>query len=149
MVATAEAINQLSIQVVKSIEIDAPLEVAFEELLKQMGPANVTPDGTPMPMKMEPWPGGRWYRDLGKEDGHFWGHIQAIKRPELLEIAGPLFMSYAAVSNVQFRLVSSESGTLMTLRHSAFGLIEEAHRMGVADGWESLLERVRGKVKGR
>ena len=149
MVATAEAINQLSIQVVKSIEIDVPLEVAFEELLEQMGPANVTPDGTPMPMKMEPWPGGRWYRDLGKEDGHFWGHIQAIKRPELLEIAGPLFMSYAAVSNVQFRLVSSESGTLMTLRHSAFGLIEEAHRMGVADGWESLLERVRGKVKGR
>ena len=149
MVATAEAINQLSIQVVKSIEIDAPLEVAFEELLEQMGPANVTPDGTPMPMKMEPWPGGRWYRDLGKKDGHFWGHIQAIKRPELLEIAGPLFMSYAAVSNVQFRLVSSESGTLMTLRHSAFGLIEEAHRMGVADGWESLLERVRGKVEGR
>ena len=146
MVATAEAINQLSIQVVKSIEIDAPLEVSFEELLEQMDPANVTPDGTPMPMKMEPWPGGRWFRDLGQEDGHFWGHIQAIKRPGLLEISGPLFMSYAAVSNVQFRLVPCETGTLMTLRHSAFGLIEEAHRMGVSDGWKSLLERVRDKV---
>lgn len=148
MVATAEAINQLSIQVVKSIKIDAPLEVAFEELLEQMGPANVTPDGTPMPMKMEPWPGGRWFRALGQESGHFWGHIQAIKRPELLEITGPLFMSYAAVSNVQFRLVPSETGTVMTLKHSAIGLIEEGHRIGVSDGWESLLERVRVKVKG-
>ena len=69
MVATAEAINQLSIQVVKSIEIDAPLEVSFEELLEQMDPANVTPDGTPMPMKMEPWPGdvgfGIWVKKMG------------------------------------------------------------------------------------
>ena len=47
-----------------------------------------------MPMKLEAWPGGRWYRDLGDGNGHFWGHVQAIKRPTLLEISGPLFMSY-------------------------------------------------------
>ncbi len=47
-----------------------------------------------MPMKIEPWPGGRWYRDLGDNNGHFWGHVQAIKRPTLLEITGPLLASY-------------------------------------------------------
>ena len=57
-----------------------------------------------MPMKIEAWPGGRWFRDLGDNNGHFWGHVQAIKRPTLLEITGPLFMSYAVVSNLQYRL---------------------------------------------
>ena len=57
-----------------------------------------------MPMKLEAWPGGRWYRDLGDNNGHFWGHVQAIKRPTLLEITGPLFMSYAAMNNLQYRL---------------------------------------------
>ncbi len=149
MVATSEIIDQLSLQVVRSIEINAPLEVAFEELLEQLGPSNETPDGTPMPMKIEPWPGGRWFRDLGEQNGHFWGHIQAVKRPELLELAGPLFMSYAAVSNVQFRLVPIENGTQVTLRHSSFGLIEEEHRLGVSGGWESFLERVRKSLEGR
>ena len=44
-------------------------------------------------MTLEPRPGGRWFRDLGDDNGHFWGHVQAIKRPTLLEITGPLFMS--------------------------------------------------------
>ena len=41
-------------------------------------------------MKIEPWPGGRWYRDLGNNAGHLWGHVQVIKPPTLLEICGPL-----------------------------------------------------------
>lgn len=65
MVATSEITSQLSVEVVRSIEINAPLEVAFEELLEQLGPSNEAPDGTPLPMKIEPWPGGRWFRDLG------------------------------------------------------------------------------------
>ena len=36
-------------------------------------------------MKIEAWPGGRWYRDLGDDNGHFWGNVQAIKQPTLLE----------------------------------------------------------------
>ena len=49
-------------------------------------------------------PGGRWYRDLGGDNGHLWGFVQSIKRPVLLEIWGPLFMSTAATSNMQYRL---------------------------------------------
>ena len=54
-----------------------------------MGPANEPPDGKRLPMKIAPGPGGRWYRDLGGDNGHFWGHVQAIKKPTLLEICGP------------------------------------------------------------
>jgi len=81
-----------------------------------------------MPMKLEAWPGGRWYRDLGGNNGHFWGVVQAIKRPTLLEITGPLFMSYPVVSNVQYRLSEKDGGTLLTFNHTALGLILEDHR---------------------
>ena len=73
-------------------------------LVAQMGRLNETPDGTPLPMVIEPRPGGRWYRDLGGDNGHLWGFVQSIKRPTLLEIWGPLFMSTAATSNLLYRL---------------------------------------------
>lgn len=96
-----------------------------------------------MPMKLEAWPGGRWYRDLGDGNGHFWGHVQAIKKPTLLEFVGPLFMSYPVSSNVQYRLSAVEGGTLIKFQHKAFGFIEEDHRKGVTTGWGSIHERVR------
>jgi hypothetical protein len=104
-------------------------------------------DGTPMPMKIEPWPGGRWFRDLGDNNGHFWGHVQAIKRPTLLEIWGPLFMSYGAVSNVQYRLSEANGGTLIKFHHKAFGPIQEEHRQNVSKGWGHTLSRIRGRAE--
>ena len=65
-------------------------------MLDQLGPEGQMPGGKPFPMKIEPWPGGRWYRDLGNNSGHLWGHVQVIKPPTLLEICGPLMMSYPA-----------------------------------------------------
>jgi hypothetical protein len=98
-------------------------------------------------MKIEPWPGGKWYRDLGESNGHFWGHVQAIKRPTLLEISGPLFMSYPVVSNVQYRLAEADGGTLIKFHHAAFGLIQEDHRKGVSTGWSRIHERVRKRAE--
>ena len=95
-------IENLFLNITQEIQVNAPLEQTFDALLEQIGPENDTPEGTALPMKIEPWPGGRWYRDLGDNNGHLWGHVQAIKRPTLFEITGPLFMSYAVVSNVQF-----------------------------------------------
>ena len=80
-------------------------------------------------------PGGRWYRDLGDDNGHFWGLVQAIKRPTLPEITGPLFMSYAAVSNVQYRL-SKVDGTLIKFHHIA-GAHSDEHREN-GKGWKHL-----------
>jgi hypothetical protein len=96
-------------------------------------------------MKLEAKPGGRWFRDLGNDDGHLWGHVQAIKRPTLLEITGPLFMSFAANSNVQYRLKAVDGGTLITLKHSTMGMIPEDMRAAFAEMplWPPFLERVR------
>src|ERR1700686_600450 len=104
MISTAAGIDSLMFNLTQEIEVKAALETTFATLLEELGPLGDTPDGRPMQMKIEPWPGGRWYRDLGDGNGHFWGVVQAIKRPTLLEISGPLFMSYPVVSNLQYRL---------------------------------------------
>src|SRR5271170_5137930 len=131
MIATDQTLENLTLTINQEIHVQAPLETTFTALLEQLGPGNETPDGKPLNMKIEPWPGGRWYRDLGDGNGHFWANVQAIKRPTLLEFSGPLFMSYAVVSNVQYRLSEVDGGTLITFRHSAFGLVDEQHRSGV------------------
>jgi uncharacterized protein YndB with AHSA1/START domain len=135
MISTGIRIEDLTLSVTEEIHVRAPLEATFAALLEQLGPFNAVADDKPMPMKIEPWPGGRWYRDLGDNNGHFWGVVQAIKRPTLLEISGPLFMSYPAVSNVQYRLSQVDGGTLIQFRHAALGLIQEDHRKGVTQGW--------------
>ena len=95
-----------------------------------------------MPMKLEAWPGGRWFRDLGNDSGHFWGVVQSIKPPSLLEICGPLFMSTPAVSNLQYRLTEETGLTRVRFAHRAMGWIGEADR-GVDVGWTDLMSRIR------
>lgn len=147
MVLTAPTVENLTLTVTQEIHVRSSLEATFAALLEQMGRSNEKPDGTPFPMTLEAWPGGRWYRDLGEDNGHFWGHVQAIKRPTLLEIAGPLFMSYPALSNLQYRLTEAAGGTLITLRHTALGLIEDGHREGLAHGWTAILEGARRRAE--
>ena len=114
-----------------------------------MGRLNEAPDGSPLPMILEPHPGGRWYRDLGGENGHMWGHVQSIKRPTLLEFYGPLFMSYPVSSNVQYRLSEEDGGTLIKFHHMAFGLIADDHRAGVNTGWTHMNDGVRKRAEAK
>src|SRR5690606_30874550 len=109
-------------QICEEIEIAAPLEIAFEALLEELGPEGQMPDGRPFPMVIEPWPGGRWYRDLGENAGHLGGHVQVIKPPTLLEITVPMAMSYPATNHLQYRLHEEGNGTRLTIHHRALGL---------------------------
>src|SRR5688572_29927960 len=147
MVLRAATANEMTLTITEEIHVRASLEVTYVALLDELGPLHHVGDEHPLPMKLEAWPGGRWYRDLGNQNGHFWGHVQAIKRPTLLEITGPLFMSYAAVSNLQYRLTQVDGGTLITLRHTALGFIPDDYREGLSQGWTPLLERVRRRAE--
>ena len=142
-----QSIEDLTLSITQEIHVRASLEATFAALLEQLGPHNDTPEGTPMPMKIEPWPGGRWYRDLGGDNGHFWANVQAIKRPTLLEFAGPLFMSYPVVSNVQYRLSEEAGGTLIKFHHTALGLIDDDHRSGAVKGWTHINESARKRAE--
>ena len=130
----------------EEIFVRATLEKTFRSLLANMGRLNQTPDGKPLPMILEPVPGGRWYRDLGGDDGHLWAFVQSIKRPVLLELWGPLFMSNAATSNLQYRLKEVDGGSLITFRHTIVGPPPgDDARLGA--GWAALHARVRAAAE--
>lgn len=149
MTMTVPNVEEMAVRLQKEVRVEATLANTFDALLEQLGANNETPDGSPMPMTLEAKPGGRWFRDLGDNNGHHWGHVQAIKRPHLLELSGPMFMSYAATSNMQYRLTAADGATLLTMQFSAFGLIPDEHRQGMASGWDHVLNRVKAVAEGK
>lgn len=144
-VVDQETVHTLEIR--KDVFIAATLTTAFEATLEELGPGSQLPDGTPYPMKIEPWPGGRWYRDLGEAGGHkyghLWGHVQVIKAPTLLELTGPMMMSTPVLNHVQYRLTPEGNGVRLTLVHRAMGLIPDERRHDMPQGWEHGLSRVK------
>lgn len=142
---SAPEIESLTLIVEQEIHVKASIETTFQTLLEQIGPENESPEQK-MPMKLEPWPGGRWFRDLGDGNGHLWGHVQSIKRPALLEISGPLFMSYPVINSLQYRLSEEKGGTLIKFHHKAFGVIQEEHRRGLEKGWTSINNRIQQRA---
>ena len=128
MTATDETLDNLTVTINQEIHVKASMETTFAALLEQLGPSNVGPDGQKFNMKIEAWPGGRWYRDMGDGNGHFWANVKAIMRPTLLEFVGPLFASFPFVSNVQYRLSEVDGGTLIIFRHAALGIVPEEQK---------------------
>jgi uncharacterized protein YndB with AHSA1/START domain len=122
-------------------QIAAPIEIVFETVLKPQGPL------ADMALKLEAWPGGRWFRDLGNNTGHLWGHVQVIKPPKLLEITGPLMMSYPVASHIQYRLTEQGGGTLLQFTHQAFGLLDPQHMEGVKKGWNQTLDGILARAE--
>lgn len=144
--STLPELENLSFTINQEIRVQASMEVTFESLIEQLTD-NEMPDRTKFPMKLEAWPGGRWYRDLGSDNGHLWAHVQAIKRPTLLEFTGPLMMSYPVSNNMQYRLSEADGTTVIKFRHSAFGLLEEGQRKGLSGGWNYINDRIRQRAE--
>jgi len=137
------ATEELTLDICQSIEIKAAIGDAYQALVRRLSDENSTPDNKPMPMVLEQWPGGRWFRDLGNGQGHLWGFIQVIKPPTLIEINGPMFMSYAVAGHLQCRLIPIAGGTELSLRHRVLGVVDPDHREGVTMGWDYFLNGVK------
>src|SRR5881628_1123117 len=128
--ATEQKLEIQTFEFAKDNLIAAAPEIVWDAVLAECGPESTMPDGKPFPFKLEAWPGGRWFRDLGNNTGHLWGHVQVIKPPKLIELCGPMPMSYAATNHLQYRLDPEGKGTRLKLTHQAIGLIPAEHRDG-------------------
>jgi hypothetical protein len=135
-------LNEMTLDVNQHIEIKAAIGDVYRSVLYRLGEGNTNPKGESMQMILEQWPGGRWFRDRGNGIGHLWGHVQVIKPPVLLELSGPMFMSYPALNHVEIKLEEIPGGTRLGLRHRAIGLIDPAHREGVGTGWQHILNSI-------
>ena len=96
-----------------------------------------------MQLLLEAKPGGRWYRDRGNGIGHLWGFVQVLKPPTLLELSGPMFMSYPAINHVEVKVEAVGAGCKVVLRHRAIGMIDPQHRKSVATGWHHMLDEIK------
>lgn len=142
-----QKLENLTVSFTEEIRVRASLDATFAAILQEIGPYNELEPGKALPMKLEAWPGGRWYRDLGNDNGHCWGHVQAIKRSTLLEISGPLMMSYPTVSNIQYRLSQVDGETLIKFHHLAFGLLKEEHKAGFSLIWKYTNGRLKARAE--
>lgn len=150
--ATKTQTNLQVLEVTREVEIAASIDIVFETVLEQLGPMLSCGEDAPLlDMNLEARPGGRWFRDLGNDAGHLWGYVQAIRPPELLELHGPMFMSAAATSHVQFRLRESDGLTRIEFSHRAMGLIPQELQDGVEvnQGWTNYFAKLQAGVDKR
>lgn len=141
-------VKELLLDVGQSLEINADIGDVYKQLIYRLGTGNRAPNGDPLDLTLEEWAGGRWFRDRGEGVQHLWGHVQVIKPPVLLELIGPMFMSYPAINHVEAKLEKGDSGgTILTLRHRAVGMIDPVHRENVTKGWTLLLDSVKADLE--
>ena len=135
-------LDDLTLDITQGIDIQADIGDVYRSMLHRLGEGSTNAQGESMQMTLEQWPGGRWFRDRGNGIGHLWGHVQVIKPPVLLELSGPMFMSYPALNHLELKLEQRPGGTHVDLRHRAIGFIDPAHRQGITMGWKQILEHV-------
>jgi len=132
----------------QTIEIKAAPGDVYEGLIKHMCHLENTEGRPPVILKMERWPGGRWFRDLDGGTGHLWGFVQSIKPPTLLEIFGPMFMSHPVSGHLIVRLTPIAGGTKLVFQNRVFGPIPaELRDGGMDEGWRDMLNRLKAELE--
>ena len=142
MTTTIQAGELPTLTITEEIFVRASIDATFASLLENLGPLNQT-EGKLLSMRLEAKPGGRWYRDLGGDNGHLWGFVQSIKRPVLLELWGPLFISTATANNLIYRLSETDGGTLISFKHTLLGSVPEDFEEKMPLGWQAIHARVK------
>src|SRR5271157_4191410 len=142
-------LKDITLDVEQHIEVKAAIGDVFKGVLHRFGEGSTSPAGDSMQMILEPWAGGRWFRDRGEGVGHLWGHVQVIKPPTLLELSGPMFMSYPATNHVEVKIEPAGGGYRVALRHRAIGMIDPEHRKNVGTGWNHMLTELKKECEQR
>ena len=140
--------DDLFLNIDQTVEIKAAPGDVFEGLIEHMCNLEGEEGKPPLKLKLERWPGGRWFRDLEGGNGHLWGFVQAIKPPTLLEIFGPLMMSYPVAGHLIVRLTPIDKGTKLVFKNQVFGPIPAEFRDGMPEGWGQLLDALKRDVEG-
>jgi hypothetical protein len=137
-------IEDLTLDIEQSVEINGSVEEVFKTVLHHLGEGNTAPNGESLDLQIEPFAGGRWFRNRKDGAQHLWAHVQVIKPPVLLEFSGPLFMSYPVINHIEVKLEPVEGETTkVMLHHRAIGMINPTHREGFVKGWQSMLDRIK------
>ena len=139
--------DELVVNIEQTVEIKAAPEKVFDGLIEHLCNLEGEEGKPSLKLKLERWPGGRWFRDLGSNSGHLWGFVQSIKPPTLLEMFGPLMMSYPVAGHLIVRLTPTPGGTRLVFKNEVFGPIPDDFREGMPQGWEKVLSALKRDVE--
>lgn len=138
--------------IVKTLEVKAPVERAFEVFASRMGEwwhkqHSIAHGTTQKDVIIEPRTGGRWY-EVGMDGSeHPWGHVVAYEPPRRLLLAWQLNREFVfdpeLVTEVEVRFEPTDSGTMVHFEHRHLermgeGAAEELEAMD--GGWGMLLD---------
>ena len=62
-------LEEMTLDVEQHVEVKAAIGDVFKGVLYRFGEGNTRPDGESLQMILEPWAGGRWFRDRGNGVG--------------------------------------------------------------------------------
>ena len=124
------------------ITIDAPPVAVQKAVVEDIGQWMVSPENNQsMQLRIEPFVGGRVFRDLGDGNGHLWAHISVLKSG-LIEMTGPFANPLPAYSLIRFRFTESGANqTKLTFTHQAVGAVMQEMLDGAPEGWKMILEK--------
>jgi uncharacterized protein YndB with AHSA1/START domain len=140
-------LDDLMVNIDQTIEIKAAPGDVFEGLIARMCELEGYEGQPPVKLRLERWPGGRWFRDLEGGNGHLWAFVQSIKPPTLLELFGPMFMSHPVAGHLIVRLTQIPGGTKLVFQNQVFGPIPAEFREGMGEGWDGMLKRLKKDVE--
>jgi uncharacterized protein YndB with AHSA1/START domain len=140
-------LDDLMVNIEQTVEIKAAPGAVFEGLVARMCEFEGEEGKPPLKLRLERWPGGRWFRDLEGGNGHLWGFVQSIKPPTLLELFGPMFMSYPVAGHLIVRLTPVAGGTKLVFKNEVFGPLPAEFRDDMGEGWTDMLEQLKRDVE--
>ena len=141
---TTKSLSELTeIHVEQNVTINASPEVVFDALTQQISVWWTQPffhsGEAAKRLVLELRPGGRFYEDLGNNEGLFLATVVSIKKPNQLQLIGPMGMTGLVQGSVLFQLESKENSTLLKLSHRAIGDVSDEVKNGYDLGWKELL----------
>lgn len=124
----------------QEIAINAPRDRVFDALINDVSHWWAYRFHENSTVRLEPWPGGRFYEDSGANDGALWGTVTYVKRPEIIRLHGCLGMlDRPVVSVYSYELVDANGSTVLKLRHRCIGDLDPKWAKAHGDGWGELL----------
>lgn len=92
--------------------------------------------------------GGRFYEDIGDNEGMLLATVMFIKRPDELRMMGPMGMVGPVQGVILFQFEMKDDGTLLKLSHRMVGEVSEEIETAYSGGWQELLStRLRNYVE--
>lgn len=113
----------ISMDVSASVDLRAPRENVFRFYVNHIDRwLRGYPEGQGLDLIMEPYAGGRVYRDLPGGASVWWGTMQIYRPPERIDFAGPLFVDGPSLSHVRTDFLElDERTTRVRVHHRTMG----------------------------